>query len=230
MSIILKNIWFKYHGMKKWVFKNISYEFRERKIYVIIGPNGSGKTTLLKIASLIYKPLKGSIFVWGKNFWKLKGREAFLLRRKIIYVHEKPILFHGTVHYNIAYGLILRGYSREDAYVRVENYMEKLGFSYLLSKDVDKLSTGEAQIVSLVRAFILEPKIIFLDEPLAHIDIKKRKIIINLISRFKEKAGIIIATHDMYLAHVLADEAILIEDGKIKTLKKEEIYPSFSQS
>jgi len=224
LSIRLKNIWFRYPGMDKWVLENISYEFKEKNIYVIVGPNGSGKTTLFKIASLIYKPLKGSVFTWDRDFWRLKDKEALILRRKIVYVHEKPVLLHGSVLCNIAYGLMIRGYSKEDAFRKARDYMNELGLTYLLDKNVNMLSAGEAQLVSLVRALILEPRMIFLDEPLAHIDIEKRKIVLDLIYRLKEGAGIAIATHDIYLAYMLADEAILVENGKIKIMEREDLF------
>ena len=224
MSIRLKNIWFRYSGMDKWVLENISYEFKEKNIYVVIGPNGSGKTTLFKIASLIYKPLKGSVFTWDRDFWRLKDKEALIFRRKIVYVHEKPVLLHGSVLYNIAYGLIIRGYGKEDAFKKARDYMNELGLTYLLDKNVNELSAGEAQLVSLARALILEPRMIFLDEPLAHIDIEKRKIVLDLIHRLKERAGIAIATHDIYLAYMLADEIISIENGKIKIMEREDLF------
>ena len=224
MSIRLKNIWFRYPGIDKWVLENISYEFREKMIYVVVGPNGSGKTTLFKIASLIYKPLKGSVFTWDKDFWRLKDKEALIFRRKIVYVHEKPVLLHGSVLYNIAYGLMIRGYSKEDAFRKARDYMNELGLTYLLDKNVNKLSAGEAQLISLARALILEPRMIFLDEPLAHIDIEKRKIVLDIIYRLKERAGIAIATHDIYLAYKLADEIISIENGKIKIMEREDLF------
>ncbi len=224
MSIRLKNIWFRYPGMDKWVLENISYEFKEKNIYVVIGPNGSGKTTLFKIASLIYKPLKGSVFTWDRDFWRLKDKEALIFRRKIVYVHEKPVLLHGSVLYNIAYGLIIRGYGKEDAFKKARDYMNELGLTYLLDKNVNELSAGEAQLVSLARALILEPRMIFLDEPLAHIDIEKRKIVLDIIYRLKERAGIAIATHDIYLAYMLADEIISIENGKIKIMEREDLF------
>ena len=224
MSIRLKNIWFRYPGMDKWVLENISYEFKEKNIYVIVGPNGSGKTTLFKIASLIYKPLKGSVFTWDRDFWRLKDKEALIFRRKIVYVHEKPVLLHGSVLYNVAYGLMIRGYSKEDAFRKARDCMNELGLTYLLDKNVNELSAGEAQLVSLARALILEPRMIFLDEPLAHIDIEKRKIVLDLIHRLKERAGIAIATHDIYLAYMLADEIISIENGKIKIMEREDLF------
>lgn len=224
MSIRLKNVWFRYPGMDKWVLENISYEFREKSIYVFVGPNGSGKTTLFKISSLIYKPLKGSVLTWDRDYWRLKDKEALIFRRKIVYVHEKPVLLHGSVLYNIAYGLMIRGYSKEDAFRKARGYMNEHGLTYLLDKNVNELSAGEAQLVSLARALILEPRMIFLDEPLAHIDIEKRKIVLDIIYRLKERAGIAIATHDIYLAYMLADEIISIENGKIKIMEREDLF------
>ena len=81
---------------------------------------------------------------------------------------------------------------------------------------MNELSAGEAQIVSILRAIILEPELLFLDEPLAHIDIEKRNTIINLIKKLKNKdMGIIIATHDMYLVNLLADKVIITKNRTI---------------
>lgn len=216
MIIELDNVWYKYPGSSKWVLKNINHVFKKGKIYVLIGPNASGKTTLLKISSLLYKPTKGNVLVNGMDFWKLDSEKRLILRRKIVYVHEKPILLKGTVLYNISFGLMLRNIDKETAYKKAREFLEKIGLDHLIKKNVNELSAGEAQIVSILRAIILEPELLFLDEPLAHIDIEKRNTIINLIKKLKNKdMGIIIATHDMYLVNLLADEVIITKNRTI---------------
>lgn len=216
MSIRLSNVWFRYDPRNNWVLKEINYEFKEGRTYVVVGPNGSGKTTLLKVASLIYRPQKGDVITWGRNLWVLERNEALKLRRKVVYVHEKPILLRGTVTYNVAFGLTLRGVSRDEAENTAERTIREFGLSYLLYKKHNELSAGEAQLISIIRAIILKPNIIFLDEPLAHLDINKREKIINIINELRNSGtGIVIATHDLYLAKLVSDEALCLEGGVI---------------
>ncbi len=224
MSLVLDNIWFKYSIDSKWVLKNITHEVREGRVEVVLGPNGSGKTTLLKIMGLIYKPLKGRVIVWGHDFWRLKSFTAIELRRRIVYVHEKPILLKGTVFYNISYGLILRNYSFTEIKKIVDSVLKEYNLLYLRDKDSRSLSAGEAQIVSILRAIVLNPDILLLDEPLAHLDIDKRKIVVEAIKSLRKNGGgIVIATHDMYLVEKLAEEVYMMKNGGLVRISKEEL-------
>lgn len=221
MSLKLVDVWYKYPGDNRWVLKGVSYEFRIGMIYVVLGPNGSGKTTLLKTASLLYRPLKGRILTWDMDYWNLPRDKRLVVRRRIIYVHEKPILLRGTTTLNIAYGLIIRGVDKGEALERARRLLSDLGLDHLADKNVDELSMGEAQITSILRALITKPKLLFLDEPLNHIDIEKRETIIELLEKLKKNMGIIISTHDTYLAERIADETIIIKNGRItKTTTK----------
>jgi len=122
--IKLVDVWFRYPKRKEWILKGITTSFKPGETNIIMGANGSGKTTLLKIAALLYKPCKGKVLVDGKNFWELDKNKRLLLRRKIVYVHEKPILLRGSVIYNIAYGLILRGIKVDKAIWKAEDRNE----------------------------------------------------------------------------------------------------------
>ncbi len=216
MSIRLSNVWFRYDRHNDWVLKEVNYEFKEGRTYVVVGPNGSGKTTLLKVASLMYRPQKGYVISWGKNLWTLEKKEALNLRRKVVYVHERPIILRGTVTYNVAFGLILRGIPRDEAETTAKRIIKELGLSYLLRKKHNELSAGEAQLISIIRAIILKPNIIFLDEPAAHLDINKREKLINIINELRSSGtGIVIATHDLYLAKLVSDEVLYLEEGML---------------
>ncbi len=224
MSILLDNIWFKYPIDGKWVIKGVSHEIRDRVVEVILGPNGSGKTTLLKIAGLIYKPLKGKVIAWGHDFWRLKNSAAVAIRRKIVYVHEKPILLKGSVFHNIAYGLYLRNYGFNEVKTLVDRVLREYNLLYLRDKDSRSLSAGEAQIVSILRAIVLEPEILLLDEPLAHLDIDKRRIVVEAIKSLRRNgSGIVIATHDMYLVERLAEDIYMLKNGVLTRISKEEL-------
>lgn len=216
MTIRLEKVWYRYSGSRNWALRNINIVFNEHKTYAIIGPNASGKTTLLKITALLYKPTRGNVRAWGIDYWNLPSSEAIQLRRNIVYVHEKPILLRGTVAYNIAYGLTLRGYTQTEAEEKARKLLSKLELTYLADKKTKQLSAGEAQLTAILRAVILEPKILVLDEPLAHLDTSKKEKILRLLTELKETGtGIIIATHNQYITQTLIEKTIQIENGEI---------------
>ncbi len=216
MSIKLEEIWFRYPRNPKWILKGISLTFKESEVTVVVGPNGSGKTTLLKIASLLYKPLRGFVEAWGNDFWSLTGDAKTKLRRRVVYVHEKPILIKGTALHNVAYGLLLRGFSREESLRIAENLFTRFGVPYLKGKPASMLSAGESQLVSLLRAIVVNPSLLFLDEPMAHLDLGKRRIVLSMIRDLvKNGVGVVIATHDFSLARSLADKVVILEEGAI---------------
>ena len=216
MSIKLENIWFRYPRSERWALEGISITFKEGEISVIIGPNGSGKTTLLKIASLLYKPSKGSVKLWGRDFWTLDKAERISFRRRLVYIHEKPILLKGTALYNIAYPLLLRGFPRDDALDLGRRLLERFGISSLADKPASTLSAGEAQLTSILRAVAINPRFLFLDEPLAHLDLEKRSLVTSVMKELaKSGAGIVIATHDYSLAYSISDRVVLLEEGRI---------------
>jgi len=215
--IELIDVWFRYSNRGGWVLKNISISFKPQETYIVMGANGSGKTTLLKVAALLYKPCKGKVLVNGENFWELDKSRRLSLRRKVVYVHERPILLRGSVIYNIAYGLIIRGIKADEAVWRAERMLNELGITYLANKDSKSLSAGEAQLVSIMRALVLEPKIAFLDEPFAHLDRQKRKKLVELLELFRSRGtGFVITTHnDVVLKDLSIDHTFILEDGRL---------------
>ncbi|OYT46453.1 MAG: hypothetical protein B6U85_07480 [Desulfurococcales archaeon ex4484_42] len=222
MTIELRNVWFTYPGLKRWVLRNVNYLFNDNKTYAILGPNGAGKTTLMKLIALLYRPNKGSIITWGYEYWKLPKDRRLSIRRRIVYVHEKSILLKGDVLYNIAFGLIIRGVKRDEALSEALRILKDLNLDYLATRDTSALSMGEAQLISIIRAIIIKPKFLLLDEPLAHIDIDKREAILNMLRMLKRDYGItlIISTHDVSVAKVLADEILVIREGTINKMRQ----------
>ncbi|PUA33689.1 MAG: ABC transporter [Zestosphaera tikiterensis] len=216
--IKLVNVWFKYVGGREWVLKDVNLEFRRGEVVVLRGPNASGKTTLMKVASLIYKPSKGSVVVNDDmDVWSRGGDYLVKYRRMVTYVSEKPVMFKGTVYDNIAYGLTLRNYSLSEVERRVYEVSRKLGIEHMLDKDVKVLSAGEKQVVSLARALVLTPAIMFLDEPLTNVDEDRRKTVINALKEFKSLgSGLVIATH-LYegLDEINPDKVVILKNGVV---------------
>lgn len=220
MIIELKNVFYKYAD--EWILKNVSISFRSNEVTHIVGRNGSGKTTLMKIASLIYKPTKGFVIVDGENFWSLDEKTQTSFRRHVVYVHEKPVLIKGRVIDNVALGLIIRGVSKNKALCEAKDMLARLGIEEISRHPVHKLSIGLAQLVSIARALILRPKILFLDESFANLDIEKRKNIIKLLSDLhKEGMGIVIASHSEELMSISINKIITLENGNITTTSSE---------
>ncbi len=181
--IKLREVYFSYN--KEPVIKGVSLSLGNECI-ALAGPNGAGKTTILKLMAGIYRPKKGEVLIEGKNIWKLPEKEAITLRRKVVYVHEKPIVLRGSVLNNVIFGLELRGVSKEEARKKALKLMRKLGIDELADKDAKKLSAGQAQLLALARALIVEPSFLLLDEPMANLDWRRRKKVLELLKGLRE--------------------------------------------
>ncbi|MEM0453086.1 MAG: ATP-binding cassette domain-containing protein [Sulfolobales archaeon] len=191
MEIELKNVWYTYDNVN-YVFKGLTLRF-SNGFHLIIGPNGSGKTTLLKIASLIYRPTKGEVFIDTHNFWNLDYGEMLLIKRNIVYVHEKALMIRGSVKTNLELGLKLRNINEDDV---LRYFIDRYEIAGILHKDARRLSAGQAKLISLIRALAVKPKVLLLDEPLNHIDFNKVLLLLeDLIGLVKKGSTVIIATH-----------------------------------
>ncbi|HIE24337.1 MAG TPA: energy-coupling factor ABC transporter ATP-binding protein [Candidatus Korarchaeota archaeon] len=211
--IEIRNVYFSYD--KEIVIKGISLSIGKECI-ALIGPNGAGKTTLLKIMAGIYQPSKGEVLIEGRDIWKLPEKEAIKLRRRVVYVHENPIFLRGSVLDNLAFGLELRGVSRGDARTRAIEFMKELGIADLADKDARSLSAGQAQLLALARALLVEPSYLLLDEPLANLDWKRRNTVLSMLNELRDSGkAIAIATHDTLLAVKTCSKAYIIEDGRV---------------
>ncbi len=213
--IVLKDVWYRYGDSKDWVIRGITIAFNRREIVIIRGANGAGKTTLMKIAALIYRPSRGCILVEGNDVWRNRSVEIY--RKRIVYVHDKPIMLSGTVYDNLAYGLRIRKYDESYIEKAVLYIAELLNIKNILWEKAKNLSMGQKQIVSIGRALILEPDIIFIDEPFTNLDREKVSKVIEVLNNHKSRGkGIVIATHLYeYIEDIEIDRTIYIANGTI---------------
>jgi len=191
--------------------------FQEGKIYAIVGPNGSGKTTLLNILNLLEKPDEGQIFFYDQEITNKSNSDTLEIRRRMTLLNQDPFLFHSTVYDNIAYGLKIRSIPSKVQKSRIRSALNIVGLSAFKDRKADQLSGGEAQRVVIARALVIEPEVLFLDEPTANIDQKHIDVVERIIKKIKKeiKTTVIFTTHDLSQAYRLADEVISLLDGKI---------------
>ncbi|MEB3778615.1 MAG: ATP-binding cassette domain-containing protein [Desulfurococcales archaeon] len=219
--IQLNNVWFRYSS--EWVLRGVSLGI-SRGVTVILGPNGAGKTTLLKVMGLLLKPLRGEVIVEGVNPWSVGG--LLEARRKVVYVHEKPVLVRGSVLDNIMLGLRIRGVGSVEASTIAMRIARMLGLDGVVESNARSLSAGQAQLVSIARAIAVKPRAILLDEPFAHLDRNKRILVSKVLESlaFNQGTSIAIATHDTLLAAKIADKAYYMEDGTVSIMDKDSLY------
>lgn len=170
-------------------------ELEKGESYVLTGENGSGKTTLLRVlAGLEYAEIP---------LYRFEGRTVDLgnypdwLRQSVIYVHQHPYLFRGSVRHNIAYGLKARGMEAIKQEVLIKEAIAWAGVESLLDVPAQKLSGGEKQRVALARARALHPRLFLLDEPTASLDEAARQQTLQLIRDLCDAdSTVVLACHD----------------------------------
>ncbi len=191
-------------------------EVHHNYCYTILGPNGSGKTTLLRIMGLLLVNDGGKINVLGEKITWEKS-QLLRLRRQMAMVTQSSYMFLGSVYYNLAYGLKVRGNSGTCINQKVDEVLEIVGMSEFKQADAHSLSGGERQKIAIARALTVKPRVLFLDEPTTNID---NKSIIEIEKHIKEinttfKTTIIMVTHNLFQARRLSDKLIMMWDGKI---------------
>lgn len=184
------------------------------EIMALIGINGSGKSTLVKMLSLLEKPDSGKIFIQGEE---ATPQNMLRIRRKMAVVFQEPLLLDTTVYNNVASGLRLRGHKKTEIDSRVMEWLTRLGVESLACSSTRFLSGGEAQRVSLARALVLEPEVLFLDEPFAALDYPTKKALHSDFYDIIKATSIstMLVTHDPYEIPALANRVTVLEAGKV---------------
>ena len=181
----------------------------------VVGPNGAGKSTLLLALARLLKLSHGEIIYDGKS---LSQWDELEYRRKISFVFQAPLLMDMTVEQNVALGLNFRGVSKHETYERVGKWVKQLGVESLLKRRAGQLSGGEAQRVSLARAFVLDPELLLLDEPFSSLDPPTRvKLIEDLSALLKEnRRTTVFVTHNLNEAAKLSHRIAVIVGGLLR--------------
>lgn len=196
------------------ILRNLELSLYPAKCILLTGINGSGKSTLLKIMAGLEKPAKAQIEISGKSHsWKQAMRS---IQKEIIYLHQQPFLFSGTVESNVAYGLRFTSLNREQRKESVKKALEWANLSALAKRQAHTLSGGVQQRVAFTRAWILEPKVLLLDEPVSNMDQESREQACLLMQRMKSAGmSIVITSHVPQYFDGLADIQYELTEGQL---------------
>jgi len=205
---------------------NVSLTLR-KGITVFFGPSGSGKTLTLHTVAGLVEPDSGVVRVNGEVYFdKKRGVNLPIHRRRIGYVFQESSLFpHMTVFDNIAYGI--SGLSPGGKKERVRLMIERMRLSGLENNFPHQISGGQKQRTALARALAASPLLLLLDEPFASLDNPVReKLRLDLLTIGREEhIPLIFVTHDVEEAFVLAEELVVLNDGRVEqTGNKEDIF------
>ena len=177
------------------------FKVEQGEVVALLGANGAGKSTLFRLLLGLERPDAGEV--------QLHGRAAG--------VFQRPYLFDGTVAYNLEYGMRVQGAANTARQQRVAAMAEAFGLKDILAARVHSLSGGEMQRVALVRALMLQPDVLMLDEPMANLDAPiKRQFRDDLLHNARLHArSVLIITHDAADAFGVADRIAVMEKGRI---------------
>lgn len=196
----------------------IDFEMYEGEFCAIVGTSGSGKSTLLNMLAGLEKPTKGEVIVGGKHMEHLKEDALVKFRRENVGFIFQSFHLLGTMNAleNVALPLTFRGESKEKRLKKAEKMIELVNLGKHKKHMPSQMSGGQQQRVGVARALVVEPKIIFADEPTGNLDSHTSKEVMELMQKIvrKQKKTLVMVTHDNQLASY-ADRIFHISDGKI---------------
>ncbi len=199
------------------VLHGVSLEIRQRELILLTGRNGSGKTTLLRLLAGLQQPQDGSVRIDSELMGWRQARKRLL--KHCCYLHQQPYLFDSSVSDNIAYGLVCKGISANAITQKVNEALERFDLQALATRHSRALSSGEKQRVALARAWVLKPRLLLLDEPLANMDQQARHRTLGLIGALLESdIGIVLTSHESQHPSLPIDRHLQMDRGRIEEL------------
>lgn len=198
--------------------RGVSLDVEPGEVLAIMGPSGSGKSTLLHSLAAITAVDNGEIDFDGKRIDKLSDKERSILRRTAFgFVFQfGQLVPELSVHDNVAMPLLLNGVHRKEAYTRAKKWIEQVGLSGKEASLPGEISGGQAQRVAIARAMVIEPKVLFADEPTGSLDSLNSEKVMELFIRTAKENGttVIMVTHEPTIA-AYADREVIVRDGQI---------------
>lgn len=222
-GVKLEHIYKKYAGSDKATVIDVNLDIQDKEFLVLVGPSGCGKSTTLRMIAGLEEISEGKLFIGDRVVNDVAPKD-----RDIAMVFQSYALYpHMNVYQNMAFGLKLRKFKKDDIDKRVREAAKILDIEHLLDRKPKALSGGQRQRVALGRAIVREPQVFLMDEPLSNLDAKlrgqMRAEITKLVKRLETTC--IYVTHDQIEAMTMGDRIVVMKDGIIQQADSpEELY------
>ncbi|MEY8680161.1 sn-glycerol-3-phosphate ABC transporter ATP-binding protein UgpC [Lactobacillus johnsonii] len=216
VEVDLNHIYKKYEGNDKYSVNDFDLHIKDKEFIVFVGPSGCGKSTTLRMVAGLEDISKGTLEIDHKVMNDVAPKD-----RDIAMVFQNYALYpHMSIYDNMAFGLKLRHYKKDEIDKRVKHAADILGLSEYLDKKPAELSGGQRQRVALGRAIVRDAPIFLMDEPLSNLDAKLRVTMRAEIAKLHQNLGTttIYVTHDQTEAMTLADRVVVMSVGKVQQI------------
>lgn len=214
-NVTLKNVSKIYDGKLK-VVRDVNFTVNDKEFVVIVGPSGCGKTTTLRMIAGLEEITSGDLYIDAVRMNDVSPKD-----RDIAMVFQNYALYpHMTVYENMAFGLKLRKFPKDEINKRVTEATKILGLENHLTRKPKVLSGGQRQRVAVGRAIVRKPKVFLFDEPLSNLDAKLRVQMRTEISKLHQNLGatMIYVTHDQTEAMTMGDRIVVMKDGVVQQI------------
>ncbi|XP_076008071.1 antigen peptide transporter 2 isoform X2 [Genypterus blacodes] len=215
-KVVFSNVSFIYPSpdSQKPVLKSVSIEMLPGKITALVGPSGGGKTSCVSLLQRLYEPQEGQILLGGQPLHRYQHK---YLHQKVALVSQNPVLFSGSVRYNIAYGL------KDCSLDKVREAAERINADDFISNlekqyDTDvcegggRLSDGERQCIAIIRALVRNPQVLILDEATSKLDVNMQHAVLQEVRA--RGCTVLVVDHDLSTVEK-ADHIIFLENGQV---------------
>ena len=193
------------------ILSDVSIQLEPGQLILLSGENGAGKSTLLRVMAGLLKPDAGELIDEAGR--RLISRSRKSLLEQVMYLHQTPYLFEGSVRKNLQFALPK---DAENKCVQVDQALEWVGLSHLASENAKTLSGGERQRIALARALLRRPRYLLLDEPTAHLDAESNARIAQLLGELKLRTvSMLIASHEPGHLDQLVDVEYRLDHGRL---------------
>ena len=195
----------------KTILKSINLELKAGQFIGLLGPNGAGKSSLLRCLYRYLKPQQGVVLLSGQDIWQISAKQVAVV------LQESPSQFNLSLFDVVSLGLtphkrLFSGTSANDKQ-RIYQAIEQVGLSHHSEQAFDSLSGGEKQRALIARSIVQQPKLLIMDEPTSHLDVKYQIQIMELAKSLD--VTVLASFHDLNLAASLCDELLVIDEGRL---------------
>ena len=212
------------------VLTGLDLEVRKGEMVSIVGQSGTGKSTLLHIMGTLDRPTSGSVLYGSRDVFKMSSKELARFRNGTIgFIFQfHHLLAEFSALENTMLPLLISGASRREGLAKAQPILERVGLHDRLSHRPGELSGGEQQRVAIARALVMQPSIVFADEPTGNLDTATSKEIHQLLVELNEqtRTAFVVVTHNVQLAWKM-ERHLLMQQGTVRELSPDEAPEEF---